>query len=66
MDVDQFKISWKQIAAFLVICGGLYLITSSFLISLGIMVLLIIVVNALALMVHKRRSGGDVDGRSQS
>lgn len=62
MDVEQFKISKKQIAAFLVICAGLYLITSSFLISLGVMVLLIIAVNAMALVVYKRRRRIDGDG----
>lgn len=62
MDIEQFKISKKQIAAFLVICAGLYFITSSFLMSLGVMVLLIIAVNILALVVYKRRRRATDDG----
>lgn len=48
MDMDQFKISKVQIAAFLAIGAGLYLLTSSLLMSLGIMVVLIVAVNTIA------------------
>ena len=42
MDENDFKLSWKQIISFFIICGGLYYITESILMAAGIMLLLII------------------------
>jgi len=42
MDVNEFKLRPSQIIIFFLICAGLYYITESFFMALGIMVLLII------------------------
>lgn len=55
MDMEQLKISKVQIAAFLIIGAGLYFLTSSFFIALGVMVALIVVVNTAALYIIRRR-----------
>lgn len=55
MDIEEVAISKTQIVAFLVIGAGLYFLTSSFLISIGVMIVLIVVVNALAYFINKRR-----------
>ena len=55
MDENDFKLSWKQIISFLIICGGLYYITGSILMAAGIMLLLIIGVYALSFRIMERR-----------
>lgn len=55
MDMEQLKISKVQIAAFLIIGAGLYFLTSSFFIALGIMVALIVIVNLAAHYIMRRK-----------
>ena len=55
MDENDFKLSWKQIISFLIICGGLYYLTDSILMAAGIMLLLIIGVYALSFRIMERR-----------
>ena len=52
---NDFRLRKSQIAAFMVIGAGLYYLTGSFFMSLGIMLLLILGVHALALWIVKRR-----------
>lgn len=54
-NIDQFKISKTEIAAFIIIGAGLYLMTHSFLLAIGVMIVLIVVVNALAYVINRRR-----------
>jgi len=54
MDESQFKLSKLRIVSFFIICGGLYYLTSSFLMSLGIMILLIIANYLLAAWIGKK------------
>ena len=56
MDADDFKIRKSQIVAFMVIGAGLYYLTGSFFMSLGIMLLLILGVNLLASWIVGRRT----------
>lgn len=56
MDADDFKIRKSQIVAFMVIGAGLYYLTGSFFMSLGIMLLLILGVNLLASWIVGRRA----------
>ncbi|MBR1401160.1 MAG: transporter [Prevotella sp.] len=56
MDADDFKIRKSQIVAFMVIGAGLYYLTGSFFMSLGIMLLLILGVNLLASWIVDRRA----------
>ncbi len=55
MDANDFKLRKSQIAAFMVIGAGLYYLTGSFLMSLGIMFLLILGVNLLATWIVSKR-----------
>lgn len=55
MDTEQLKISKAQIAAFLVIGAGLYFLTKSFFIALGVMVALIVIVNTAAHYITNRK-----------
>lgn len=55
MDAEQFKLKKSRIAAFFIIGAGLYYLTSSFFMSLGIMILLIVGVHLLASWICKRR-----------
>ena len=55
MDENDFKLSWKQIISFFIICGGLYYITESILMAAGIMLLLIIGVYALSFRIMEKR-----------
>lgn len=54
-DNDQFKITKTEIAAFLIIGAGLYLLTHSFLLAIGVMIVLIVAVNVLAYVINRRR-----------
>lgn len=60
MDVDRFKIKWWQWALYIVVSAGLLYITGSWLMSLGIILLLILVDRLLAEYERKKR-GGDED-----
>lgn len=60
MDVDRFKIKWWQWALYIVVSAGLLYITGSWLMSLGIILLLILIDRLLAEYERKKR-GGDED-----
>lgn len=60
MDIDRFKIKWWQWALYIVVSAGLLYITGSWLMSLGIILLLILVDRLLAEYERKKR-GGDED-----
>lgn len=60
MDVDRFNIKWWQWALYIVVSAGLLYITGSWLMSLGIILLLILVDRLLAEYERKKR-GGDED-----
>lgn len=60
MNVDRFKIKWWQWALYIVVSAGLLYITGSWLMSLGIILLLILVDRLLAEYERKKR-GGDED-----
>ena len=60
MDVNKYKIKWWQWALYIVVSAGLLVITDSWLMSLGIMLLLILVDRLLAEYERKKR-GGDED-----
>lgn len=49
------NINWKRVLLMLFVCGGLILITHSFLMSLGIMLVLILIDALLAQYDHKHR-----------
>lgn len=60
MDVNDFKIKKGQWILYIVVSAGLLYITKSWLMSLGIMILLILVDRLLAEYERKRR-GDDED-----
>lgn len=61
MDVNKYKIKWWQWALYIVVSAGLLVITDSWLMSLGIMLLLILVDRLLAEYERKKRGGDDDD-----
>lgn len=61
MDIDRFKIKWWQWALYIVVSAGLLYITGSWLMSLGIILLLILVDRLLAEYERKKRGGGEDD-----
>ena len=61
MDVNKYKIKWWQWALYIVVSGGLLIITDSWLMSLGIMLLLILIDRLLAEYERKKRGGDDDD-----
>ena len=60
MDIDRFKIKWWQWALYIVVSPWMLYITGSWLMSLGIILLLILVDRLLAEYERKKR-GGDED-----
>lgn len=54
-NTDRFKISKTEIAAFIIIGAGLYMLTHSFVMAIGVMVVLIVAVNVLAHVINSRR-----------
>ena len=61
MDVNKYKIKWWQWALYIVVSAGLLIITDSWLMSLGIMLLLILIDRLLAEYERKKRGGDDDD-----
>ena len=49
------KINWKLFALFFIVCAGIYILTRSFWMSLGILLLLFVVDGLLADYDRKRR-----------
>lgn len=60
MDVDKYKIKWWQWVLYIVVSAGLLYITKSWMMSLGIILLLILLDRWLAEYERKKR-GGDED-----
>ena len=61
MDVDKYKIKWWQWVLYVVVSAGLLYITGSWLMSLGIMLLLILIDRVLAEYERKKRGDDDDD-----
>ncbi len=61
MDVNDFKIKWWQWVLYIAVSGGLLYITKSWLMSLGIILLLILLDRWLAEYERKKRGGDDDD-----
>ena len=61
MDVNDFKIKWWQWVLYIAVSAGLLYITKSWLMSLGIMLLLILLDRWLAEYERKKRGGDDDD-----
>ena len=64
---NDFRLRKSQIAAFMVIGAGLYYLTGSFFMSLGIMLLLILGVHSLAslyIYIDYTRNGVDTSHRA--
>lgn len=61
MDVNDFKIKWWQWVLYITVSAGLLYITKSWLMSLGIMLLLILLDRWLAEYERKKRGGDDDD-----
>lgn len=49
------KINWKLFALFFVVCGGIYILTRNFWMTLGILLLLFVIDGLLADYDRKRR-----------
>lgn len=61
MDVNDFKIKWWQWMLYIVVSAGLLYITRSWLMSLGILLLLILLDRWAAEYERKKRGGDDDD-----
>lgn len=61
MDVNDFKIKWWQWLLYIVVSAGLLYITKSWLMSLGILLLLILLDRWAAEYERKKRGGDDDD-----
>ncbi len=61
MDVDKYKIKWWQWVLYVVVSAGLLYITGSWMMSLGIILLLILLDRWLAEYERKKRGGGEDD-----
>lgn len=61
MDVNDFKIKWWQWVLYIAVSAGLLYITKSWLMSLGIMLLLILLDRWLAEYERRKRGGDDDD-----
>lgn len=59
MDVNDFKIKKSQWILYIVVSAGLLYITKSWLMSLGIMILIILVDRMLAVYERRKRGEGD-------
>lgn len=51
----KVKINWKYFVLFFVVCGGIYYLTRSFLMTLGIMLILFVIDGVLRDYDNKRR-----------
>ena len=61
MNIDKYKIKWWQWLLYIVVSAGLLYITRSWMMSLGIMLLLILLDRWLAIYENRKRGGDDDD-----
>ncbi len=62
----NYRIDWKHLLIFIFVCGGLILITRSFMMSLGIMLLILVVDYVFAnLEVRRRRKKNKPEKESE-
>ena len=52
-------LNWKRILVFVIVCGGLILLTHSFMMSAGILLVLLVIDRILATWEQKRREAND-------